>query len=355
MLVVNKPAGINTHAPSPFAGEGVYDWLRHRKPRWATLAIIHRLDKETSGVLVFGKTPDANRSLTAQFTQRTVRKKYALLTDRPVEPKSFTVVSALVRSGERYVSGPPGSGGLTAETRFYPIPAQGGRTRLMAEPVTGRTHQIRVQAAERDFPILGDTLYGGTAAPRLFLHAEELILRHPHTGAEMAFRVPAEFPEPADAPCLPHSPLREGLIDPQKTNAYRIVHGASDGWPGLFVDRLGEFLLSQSEGRLTPEQTQFLGNLINADEPSPRSHAPGMTMRLHGAYHKTLRRAGGPATPETCAQFVLGQMAPERFWVRENGLEFELSLKEGGSVGLFLDQRDNRRRFLVNQDRKSVV
>src|SRR5512140_3343776 len=80
LLVVDKPAGVNTHAPSPFAGEGLYDWLRHREPRWASLAIIHRLDKETSGVMVFGKTSQANRSLTQQFTQRTVRKLYLLLT-----------------------------------------------------------------------------------------------------------------------------------------------------------------------------------------------------------------------------------------------------------------------------------
>src|SRR5213594_3199576 len=74
LLVVNKPAGLSTHAPAPFAGEGLYDWLRHREPRWASLAIIHRLDKETSGVIVFSKTPRANRSLTEQFTKRSVRK-----------------------------------------------------------------------------------------------------------------------------------------------------------------------------------------------------------------------------------------------------------------------------------------
>ena len=85
LLVVNKPAGLNTHAPSPFAGEGIYDWLRHREPRWAKLAIIHRLDKETSGVIVFGKTTAANRSLTEQFTNRSVHKKYLLLTDRPMK------------------------------------------------------------------------------------------------------------------------------------------------------------------------------------------------------------------------------------------------------------------------------
>ena len=89
LLVINKPAGLNTHAPSPFAGEGIYDWLRHREPRWASLAIIHRLDKETSGILVFSKSPLANRSLTDQFTRRAVRKKYLLLTDRDVTSKEI--------------------------------------------------------------------------------------------------------------------------------------------------------------------------------------------------------------------------------------------------------------------------
>jgi 23S rRNA-/tRNA-specific pseudouridylate synthase len=118
LLVVHKPAGWNTHAPAPFAGEGIYDWLKHREARWATLAILHRLDKETSGVLIFGKTPLANKSLTEQFTGRRVRKKYLLLTDRAVPQKEFTVKTALVRVGEKYASRP---GGELAETKFTPI------------------------------------------------------------------------------------------------------------------------------------------------------------------------------------------------------------------------------------------
>src|SRR5215472_5865195 len=108
LLVVNKPAGLNTHAPNPFAGEGIYDWLRHREPRWAGLAIIHRLDKETSGVIVFSKTALANRSLTEQFTKRTVRKTYLLLTDQPLKREELVVKSKIARAGERYVSGPRG-------------------------------------------------------------------------------------------------------------------------------------------------------------------------------------------------------------------------------------------------------
>src|ERR1035437_645505 len=153
LLVVHKPASWNTHAPSQFAGEGIYDWLRHREPRWSSLAILHRLDKETSGVLVFGKTPLANRSLTEQFTERRIRKKYLLLTDRAVRQREFIVKTALVRVGEKYASRPPHADGEIAETRFGVPPSGGQRThaptnRLKAElqtvevePLTGRTHQ----------------------------------------------------------------------------------------------------------------------------------------------------------------------------------------------------------------------
>ena len=70
LLAINKPAGMNTHSPSPFAGEGIYEWLKNREPRWANLAILHRLDKETTGIILFGKTALANRSLTSQFAER---------------------------------------------------------------------------------------------------------------------------------------------------------------------------------------------------------------------------------------------------------------------------------------------
>src|ERR1700757_328651 len=106
LLAVNKPAGWNTHAPSPYAGEGIYDWLRHREPRWASLAIIHRLDKETSGVLVFSKSAVANRSLTDQFTRRAVQKRYLFLTNRETPAKPFTIQTMLVRAGEKYLSRP---------------------------------------------------------------------------------------------------------------------------------------------------------------------------------------------------------------------------------------------------------
>jgi 23S rRNA (cytosine1962-C5)-methyltransferase len=328
LLVVNKPAGWNTHAPSPYAGEGIYDWLRHREPRWAKLAILHRLDKETSGVLVFGKTPLANRSLTGQFAGREVRKKYLLLTDRSPKRAEFTAKSNIVRAGERYLSG---SHGEPAETIFRVLNSALRTPHcalLEAEPLTGRTHQIRVHAAEHGFPILGDTLYGGAPFSRVCLHAAEISFAHPATGAAVTFQAPADFETDTSAA------LRAAVIAPEATNAFRLVHGASDRCPGWYVERLGDFLLSQSGGELTAAQHDWLRN------------APGVA----GVYHKLLNRQVRRSNVTAASPgLVHGTSAPDAFVIREHGVKFELSFTEGYSVGLFLDQRDNRHRLLTGR------
>lgn len=318
LLVVNKPAGWNTHAPSPYAGEGIYDWLKHREPRWANLAIIHRLDKETSGLLVFGKTLLANRALTEQFAGREVQKKYLLLTDREPKHRDFTAKSKIIRAGERYVSGTHGE---EAETHFRLLESQ----LIEAKPLTGRTHQIRVHAAEHGFSILGDTLYGGAPFPRVCLHAAELHFKHPATNKPVTFFAPADFE--ADS----RAALRTAIIEPANTDAFRLIHGGSDGWPGWYVEQLGATRLSQDEIPLTPEQRQWLES------------------RGSCCHHKTLsRHVRRSTTLETSPQLVFGEAVPDRFVIRENSVKFELSFNEGYSVGLFLDQRDNRRRFLTN-------
>jgi 23S rRNA (cytosine1962-C5)-methyltransferase len=332
LLAVNKPAGWNTHAPSPFAGEGIYEWLKNREPRWSSLAILHRLDKETSGILVFGKTPLANKSLTEQFTQRQVHKKYWLLTDREIAKKEFTAKSKLVRVGEKYASGAHGE---IAETKFQLLLDSELKTKnsklktVLAEPLTGRTHQIRVHASENGFPILGDTLYGGTSSSRVFLHAGEIEFAHPATNKITKFSIAPDFDRE------PRLALRSAIIDSNETNAFRMVHGASDGWPGWFVEKLGDFLLSQSEATLTAKQTEELSRLAKV-------------FHSRGAYHKILsRKIRGASTAETSPQLAFGEAAPERFEILENGIRYEMSFNEGYSVGIFLDQRDNRRRFLT--------
>jgi 23S rRNA (cytosine1962-C5)-methyltransferase len=160
------------------------------------------------------------------------------------------------------------------------------------------------------------------------LHAHSLAFRHPATEKPVTFTAPVEFSR--DARLV----LRRAIIEPKQTNACRLIHGASDGWPGWYVDQLGEFLLSQSERELTDPQRRHLEGLASAS----------------GVYHKRLeRRIQRVASAHASPRLVLGTAAPERFVVRENGAQFELSFDEGCSVGLFLDQRDNRRRLLTGR------
>jgi 23S rRNA (cytosine1962-C5)-methyltransferase len=330
LLVVNKPEGLNTHAPAPFAGEGLYDWLKNREKRWAELSILHRLDKDTSGVIIFGKTPLANRSLTAQFTNHEVRKRYLLLTGGTPAQKEWVVRSALVRVGEKYQSRPEHAGAEMAETRFRVLSMEQGRTLLAAEPLTGKTHQIRVHAATSGVPILGDNLYGGLPWSRLCLHSESVRFSDPETSTEVTFSVPAEFSNEVN------SGIRSGIID-AGTNAFRLINGASDMGPGLFIDRLGDYILVQTATELNEEARRLVKELA-------RKYS------CRGAYQKLLsRQVRGKGTSETSPIHLFGEVAPKRFRISENSVIYELSFEEGYSIGLFLDQRENRRRMLMEQ------
>lgn len=316
LLVAVKPAGWNTHAPAPFAGEGLYEWLKGRSRERASLSIHHRLDKETSGLMVFGKTAEANRSLARQFEERSVKKKYTLWTKSHPSWRERTIRAPLARAGNKYAvrSGP---GAAEAETIFRLAGEWAEGAIIEAIPITGRTHQIRAHAAENGFPIAGDALYGGGAWPRLCLHSTRLEFKHPATRQTLAFTNEPRFGDE------PRAALRDALIDTTRTSAFRMIHGAADGWPGLYVDKLGPYFLAQSAAPLTAAQRALLAS-------------------CRPLYHKILRQHG-----HAPAALAWGESVPEEFSVLENGARFALRLGEGYSNGLFLDQRENRRRLLT--------
>jgi len=330
IVIVAKPAGWNTHAPDDYLGEGIYEWLRDREPRWAELANLHRLDKDTSGLLVFAKSALARRSLARQFEARAVRKQYRMLTAGVPPGSRIESRACLARRGKVYVA--TADEGDEAVTAFAPTPPPPGFPpqvhAVLAEPVTGRTHQIRVQSAALGFPVLGDALYGGAPAPRLCLHAERLAFHHPGIDAPVSFELPADFA--ADI----GQARRAALADPAETNTLRLVHGTADGWPGARVDRFDRWLLHQSAALPGPGDIARLESLAGSG--------------IAGIYHKTLTRNLQRLDAEDASpRLVSGEPAPARFRVCENGIEFELSFEEGYSVGIFLDQRDNRRRLLA--------
>ena len=279
--------------------------------------------------MVFGKSSIANKSLTSQFATRRVRKTYILVTDKQVSFQHFTAKSKLVRVNERYASSK--EKGDWAETVFRKLPPSPDNPRLSwieAQPLTGRTHQIRVHATENGFPILGDVIYGGAPAPRLCLHAAELSFEHPATSHIVSFKAQPNFFE------NPRLALRYQLIDPASTNTYRVIHGAADANVGLFVDRFGDWLLAQTERPLSGPQKDLLTRLVK-------------DVACRGIYHKLLRREVQKAGAEEASpQLISGEPAPQQWTVRENALQYAIRFSEGYSVGIFLDQRDNRRRLL---------
>lgn len=283
--------------------------------------------------MVFPKTERARRSLAQQFSQNRVRKRYLLETDCRPSFQEMECRSRLVRKGDRYRAYPAdGRQGTLAVTRFQFLGEEGGRYRLMAEPITGRTHQIRVQAACNHIPVLGDAWYGGRESPsqRLHLHSWRMTFEHPEEGTPMTIEAPPDFSTP------PSWWRRAAMIDPDATDAYRLLHGAAEDRPGWYVDHFGAFLLSQSEDRLTSDQQEEMQDLAER-------------VQADGAYHKIRHRqvrqiGGGQLAPEK----IFGTAAPEPFTVRENGLRFAIRLGEGYSPGLFLDQRENRRRLRMD-------
>ena len=353
LLVVNKPAGWNTHAPAEHAGEGIYDWLRCRERRWASLSVMHRLDKETSGVLVFGLTVVANKSLTAQFEQRTVEKRYQLHTRRRRRGPALTpggaveasqtadgwlrVSSGLLRLGDSYeacaLDDERGGGRLLEAVTLFRELAQGETTLLEARPLTGRTHQIRAHAAALGAPVLGDTLYGAPGDERVWLHAAALSLRHPISAETLTFEAPPDHP---GGPAAQRWSIPRAMLHPEETDVFRLRHGGAGG-ARESVDVLGDTVLAQTEGDAPRDVAALVGT------------APlGRGAAVQRVYHKRLRRdvraSSDPA--DTSPRLLAGSPGPDRFVVTENGARYELSVADGYSVGLFHDQRDNRRRLL---------
>ena len=195
IVVVDKPAGVLS---VPGKGAHLADCLLARvQEAFPTALLVHRLDRDTSGVMVFAQTPHAQRHLGLQFEKRQTKKTYVARVWGHLEPKSGTVDLPLIvdwpNRPRQMVCHETGKEAVT-DWRVLRHGQEETRVRLM--PKTGRSHQLRVHMLALGHPILGDPLYATGAAaafPRLMLHSEELRLRHPDGGAGMRFRAKAPF------------------------------------------------------------------------------------------------------------------------------------------------------------------
>ena len=216
MLVINKPAGVAVHGGSGVS-HGVIEQLRQSRPQAAFLELVHRLDKETSGILVIAKKRSALIKLQEEFRQRTAHKSYAALVFGQW-PQRLKVIDAalhkfLTAEGERRVKVVQGEDeGRRAISLVKVMARFDGYSLLQVTIKTGRTHQIRVHLASQGHGIVGDEKYGdfslnkslarpgapGAASlgpsavrfERMFLHASSLQLQHPQTGEPLQFEAP---------------------------------------------------------------------------------------------------------------------------------------------------------------------
>ncbi len=187
VLVVNKPAGLLSEAKGEYCPE-------------RTLAdfgfIVHRLDRDTSGVMILAKTEEVQKFLKKQFQARTVHKTYNAVVPGELKLPEARIDLPLIRNLRRPTTFLVDANGKPSET-FYKVLESNGRYSLVElKPTTGRTHQLRVHMNYLGYPIIGDVVYDGEKAERLYLHARELEITLPG-GKRRVFtvEVPSEFLE----------------------------------------------------------------------------------------------------------------------------------------------------------------
>lgn len=346
LLAVNKPPGIATHRAAPWLPPGLVEVLE-RNPMGVRLGIHQRLDRATSGVILFAKSSRANAALSRQFLACAVRKVYLFATDGRTNETAFEIGTP--------VDGKP------ARTRFrFERKLANDLALWRAEPETGRTHQVRRHAAACGLPIVGETSAPraargrsptfssadngeppGVASP-LLLHAAQLEIRHPVRDDALLLEAPLpqwfEVSDPIVRRALAAIALREALMDSGETEAFRLLHAEGDGFPFVTVDRLGEWLYAEDFTRAGLRDDELLARL-----PFARAARGLVCCRTEPGARRETKRV------------VCGERPPADLVVRENGLKYRLNLLDPGGTGLFFDQRENRRRLAALSAGRNVL
>ena len=388
IVAVDKPSGVPTQAATQ---DGVPDDLPTRVKAFlgaAYLGVHQRLDRATSGVIVYTKKKEANRALAEQLESRSVEKKYLACVSRwPKDaPKTLRHSIAEGEDGAMRVVPERHRGAQLAITHVEKVERATGSDRAMVtlRLETGRTHQARVQLAAVGAPIAGDRLYAkerDDAAPRLMLHASSIRLKHPLDGRSIAPRAPtprsfSRWLDRGDA-----SPLEGGSIDddalddaidrareerfalgragalddadPRKITAFRLLNEEGDGVPNVAVDVYGDALVAH----LYPDESTASGRDVVAAREAllDRLHALG----FDGVYLKVRPKQANVADTRSeslaPSRPVRGRAAPDEFAITELGVPYLVRLGDGLSTGIFLDQRENRRRLRAMSAGKRVL
>jgi 23S rRNA (cytosine1962-C5)-methyltransferase len=335
-LAVDKPAGLATHAGKP--GElGVVEWLElHLRLK---THVVSRLDRGTSGVLLLARTPEAAARAEEIHNSGTAAKVYEF----------YSASDSLVNGPGTSWTREDELDGKSATTRFTRLEKapRGAFTRYRATITHGRRHQIRRHAAASGVPILGDEDYEGARFARLMLHCAEV--RWPEIEESIITEAPASFVALATGsdPNLAVCRDRRGKWPQVISDAFRIVHRDEIAGLPAAVDVYGEWFnaIWFDETSTPQKQTKLLHPVLN--EICETFGLRGGIIRTH---RRNPHQRGLVVETET-----LGETPPDTFTVREHSLDYEISLTRTQHTGLFLDQRDTRRRVALMAAEKRVA
>ena len=198
VIVVNKPSGLLTHAKGGLSDEPTVAEIIRQKTSFATdtdrPGIVHRLDRDTSGLLIVAKNPESAAHLQRQFAERTAKKTYVAITDGNPKLNAAKIDLPIGRNPSAPSTFRIDPNGKPAQTTYHVLAKNDTQSLVDLKPTTGRTHQLRVHLAHLNAPILGDRVYGKSSDCRMMLHAQKLEITLP-SGERKVFEaaVPDEF------------------------------------------------------------------------------------------------------------------------------------------------------------------
>lgn len=341
--LTDKPSGISTHRVDADS----LGWVEYCQSKLEPerLWVIHRLDKTTSGCVVFAKSSEAANKARLLFEQHQVQKKYLFITDRSSLNDCYQVQGNIIKQGKTFTFEPSNSIEVAnSQTHFQRLKRSPYFELWEATPISGKPHQIRLHASFINLPILGDTLYQGSPFPTLCLHAQSI---------EIAGAIQHQSPPPIyfERLGLLKDPV---LIDwlsqlDQRQRVFNFLSSSNMAIRGfefyhkdsqLILDILGSVAWLHCYPDI-PKDPQFQNRIEFL------SHIIQRPIKL---YQRTNRGASPKAGLK-----VSDSILPEQWQVNENSYQIELRSNQGAHYGLFLDQRLNRNWVLKNTLNKDVL
>ena len=198
VIVVNKPSGLLTHAKGGLSDEPTVAEIIRPKTSFATdtdrPGIVHRLDRDTSGLLIIAKNPESAAHLQRQFAERTAKKTYIAITDGKPKLNAAKIDLPIGRNPSAPSTFRIDPNGKPAQTTYHVLAENDAQSLVELKPTTGRTHQLRVHLAHLNAPILGDRVYGKSSDCRMMLHAQKLEITLPYVERKVfETAIPDEF------------------------------------------------------------------------------------------------------------------------------------------------------------------